>query len=67
MDPLQVLALALGPAGAAWVGVKVALNGTVERVRRIEGKVDGVEKDVGDLKISVGRLQGHNDRAERTA
>jgi hypothetical protein len=59
------LALLLGPAGAAWVGVKVSLNGTVERVRRIESKVDGLEKEVSDLKLSVGRLQGHNDAADR--
>jgi hypothetical protein len=65
MDPFQLLALVLGPTGAAYVGVKVALNGTVERVRRIEGKLDTVEKDVSGVKVAVARLQGHNDREDR--
>lgn len=64
-DHWQLLAAVLGPAGAAWVGVKVSLNGTVSRVTRIESKVDAVEKEIGDLKVSVGRLQEHNERVDR--
>lgn len=52
-----VLASILGPAGAAWAGVKISLNGTVARVNRIEDKVDKVVVDVAYLK-------GQGDRQE---
>lgn len=64
MDPFQLIALILGPTGAAYVGVKVALNGTVERVRRTEQKVDAIEGEVSKVRVAVARLQGHNDRDE---
>ena len=39
---LQLLGMVAGPAGAAWVGVKVAVNGLRADVREIK-------KDVKDL------------------
>ena len=32
-----------GPTGAAWIGVKVALNGTRAKVKEINTKVDNIE------------------------
>ena len=32
----QILALVVGPAGASWVGVKVALNGARADIREIK-------------------------------
>jgi len=62
MDALQVLVLALGPAGAAWAGVKVSLNGTVNRVRRVEEKLDEMSRDMASVKVDVGRIEGTMER-----
>jgi hypothetical protein len=47
MDPqmFALLAMMLGPAGAAWVGVKVSLNGTRDRVKNIDAKLDRLVAD----------------------
>lgn len=43
MSPwIEVLGVVLGPAGAAWIAVKVALN--------------GARQDIRDIKSSVGEL-----------
>ena len=42
----QAIAVILGPAGAAFVGVKVAVNGMREDVREIKGDVKDMRKDV---------------------
>lgn len=49
---LGALGLFGGPAGAAWVGVKVAVNGMREDIREIK-------VDVKDLR------NGHSDNRER--
>lgn len=38
-EMLQLLGYVIGPAGAAWVAVKVSLNGTRENVKTIMGDV----------------------------
>jgi hypothetical protein len=50
----QAVAVIVGPAGAAWIGVKVAVNGMREDVREIKG-------DVKDLRVTV------NQHGERLA
>ena len=48
----QVLTLVFGPAGAAWLGVKVSLNGARADIREIKS-------DVKDLHTEVSR---HSER-----
>ena len=58
-----VLGVILGPAGAAYVGVKVSLNGTRERVKRIEDKLDkiveGNTSEHVSLRERITRLEAH--------
>lgn len=44
----QAIAVILGPAGAAFVGVKVAVNGMREDVREIKGDVKDMRKHVAE-------------------
>lgn len=71
LSTLQVVVTVLAPlftAGAAWGGVKVALNGTRDAVKRIEQKVDAhhadvqarfvrVEDDVADVRERMVRVE----------
>lgn len=49
MDLWQILAIVLGPSGAAWATIKVTLNGTAKRVERMETKLDDVRDRVTRL------------------
>jgi len=48
----------IGPAGAAWLGVKHTLNGTVARVQRIEQKVDDLSDNMTGVRERLARLEG---------
>lgn len=55
----QVAALVLGPAGAAWVGVKTALNGTRQSVAEIKEDVKDLRAEVRGNREEIIRLQEH--------
>lgn len=55
---IQVAAIVLGPAGAAWAGVRVSLNGTRQDVRDIKTEVSGIRGDVSNLRERVARVEG---------
>jgi hypothetical protein len=71
LSTLQVLVTIILPAltaGAAWGGVKAALNGTRATVKRIETKIDAhhadvqarfirVEDDVADVRERMVRVE----------
>ena len=59
MEAWQLLALVLGPSGAAWVGVKMALNGTREQVKDLKGDIKALSKDVRDNRDHIIRLREH--------
>jgi hypothetical protein len=42
----QVVAVLLGPAGAAWAGVKMGLNGARADIKEIKGDVKEIRGDV---------------------
>ena len=54
----KLIAIVVGPAGAAWWGVKTTLNGTVARVERIEKTVDSISHDMADVRERTARLEG---------
>lgn len=54
----KIAGMVIGPAGAAWWSVKKTLNGTVERVHRIETTVDGIRHDMSDVRDRTARLEG---------
>jgi hypothetical protein len=56
-----IAALVFGPGGAAWIGVKVALNGTREKVREIHDTLEDVRDDVTTLKVDVARLKERSE------
>ena len=60
-DYLTLVAAVVGPAGAAWTGVRVALNGTRERVHRIENKVDRIEGKVSGISERTAKLEVMTD------
>lgn len=61
MEPWQIILTVAGPfilGGAAYGGVKAALNGTVSRTVRIEDKVDRVHEKVDNLHGRVATIEG---------
>lgn len=48
----------LGPTGAAWVGVRTALNGTRERVKRIDKTLDRMDGDLTEVRERVSKIEG---------
>lgn len=54
---LAVIGLILGPGGAAWVAVRVALNGTREDVRELRVDVRNMKEDIQDVRERVARLE----------
>ena len=62
---LQAALLALGPAGAGYVGVRVALNGLRENVRETRKDMGEVKRDLSDVRERVARIEGAHDRARR--
>lgn len=57
-----VIGSIVGPAGAAWAGVKVSLNGTRERVKEIQAEV---KEHTGQLAKVDTRLTVIEDRSKR--
>lgn len=51
-------AVVFGPTGAAWVGVRTALNGTRERVKKIDATVDRMGSEVTDVRERVSKIEG---------
>lgn len=47
-ETLQMIATIVGPFGAAWIGVKTAVNGMRDDVREIKDDVKDMRKDVTD-------------------
>lgn len=55
---LQAAIVILGPTGAAWVGVRTALNGTRQNVKDLASDMREVRKDLTDVRERVARLEG---------
>lgn len=66
---IVLLAMVLGPSGAAWVGVKVGLNGLRSSVRQLREDnsrdhaelwrgIEAVRGDVTGLRERVARIEG---------
>ena len=55
---VAVLLAIIGPSGAAWVGVRTALNGTREAVRDLQRDMRELRDDVQDVRERVARLEG---------
>jgi len=55
---LSTLAVILGPTGAAWVGVRTALNGTRERVKQIDAGVEHLRMQMSDVRDRVSKIEG---------
>lgn len=62
---LQVAAVMLGAPGAAWAAVKLSLNGTRERVQRIETKLDRVEEGMTEVRERLARVEVQDAPAAR--
>lgn len=59
IPPIVTIVLGIiGPTGAAWVGVRVALNGTREAVRGLHRDMRELRDDVQDVRERVARLEG---------
>lgn len=59
LHPLIQLAIVLlGPGGAAYVGVRVSLNGTKENVRELKKDVGKLSTDMTDVRERVARIEG---------
>lgn len=59
---LAILAPIIGSSGAAWVGVKVSLNGTRERVREIHAEVKEIREHQIDQESRVAVLEDRYHR-----
>lgn len=60
MEPTLLLAVGaaiIGSGGAAWAGVKVSLNGTRERVTRIELRQDSHGRTLDKVVVSQARME----------
>lgn len=55
------MAIPLLAVGGAWGGAKVALNGTRERVRRLEGRDDSQDEKLEDLGKGLTRIETKQD------
>lgn len=55
---IQIAGVLVGPAAASWFGVKGALNGLKQSVRRIEKKIDQHDEDIARTRERVARLEG---------
>ena len=59
MDPvLLALISAAASAGAAFGGVRKALNGTVKRVELVEHRTDRIETTVTQTAMDVAQIKG---------
>lgn len=53
-----ILGMILGPAGSAYVGLKVAVNGMREDVKELKEDSKGMRDDIGKLKEDVAFIRG---------
>ena len=59
MDPILLAVIsAAASAGAAFGGVRKALNGTVARVERVERRTDSIEATVNRTAVDVAQIKG---------
>lgn len=58
---LKLIAPYVVAGAAAWGGVKVGLNGTKERVTRLEGRLDQQSHDYHTIVEAVARLETKMD------
>lgn len=59
MEPTVIIAAAtaiIGSGGAAWAGVKQAMNGTIARVQRMEIRQDAHGRKLDQVAETVARL-----------
>ena len=54
---VELLAIILGPTGAAWVGVRAGLNGQRARLERVENALSRIEDKVGQDHDQLVRLE----------
>src|SRR5690606_4952849 len=54
---IQLLIVILGPTGAAWAGVRAALNGTRRNVESLTTDVREMRNDLADLRERVAGLE----------
>jgi hypothetical protein len=64
INTAKVAAYILGPAGAAWVGVKSSLNGLRNQVKDLHISDRKREQDLGEIKDTVGSTQQRVARIE---
>ncbi len=71
---IQMLGVVAGPSGAAWLGVKTALNGTRKSIANLSAKqaldnstlavkVDTLGRDLTKVREDVGYLKGKVESA----
>lgn len=58
---LGLVLLVAGPGGAAWIAVKVSLNGTRDDVKEIRQTVQRTESKVSVLSETTARLEERTD------
>ncbi|HEX6938674.1 MAG TPA: hypothetical protein VF158_04630 [Longimicrobiales bacterium] len=54
---IQLAVVVLGPTGAAWVGVRGALNGTRSNIETLASDVREMRHDLADLRERVAGLE----------
>lgn len=62
----QSVGIVFGPSGAAWIGVKLSLNGTRKKVDEIHADMKEMRKDVTDTQTRVTVLEVHQGIERRT-
>ena len=69
MDPvlvqvLTILGLIAGPGGAAWVAVRVGLNGARKDIGEIKSDVKGLMEGQGEVKTKCAVMETRLERLE---
>lgn len=54
---VALLAMVAGPGGAAWIAVKVSLNGARQDIRDIKASVGSLNEKQSATAVSVARLE----------
>lgn len=58
---IALLIMVFGPAGAAWVGVKVALNGLKSKVNDLSGAVEKLNQTILCYEHRISRLEAKHE------
>lgn len=64
---IALLALVAGPGGAAWVAVRVSLNGARQDIRDIKTSVHGLAEKQAATTVEVARLDERVAHIENAA